>query len=536
MHSNLTPIVAQLPVYDMVRTVGDEAKDLGIAAYAVGGFVRDALLGRPTADVDFLTLGPGSGIRLARRVGRRLGGRMVHVYENFGTAAVRLDGSVFEFVAARRESYRRQSRKPLVEDGSLKDDLLRRDFTINAMAMHLLPDLFGGVIDIFEGQADLRARRIRTPRLPDRTFTDDPLRMMRAARFAAQLDFRIAADALRAMRREARRLRIVSQERITAELEKIMACPVPSVGLHLLHQTGLLEQFFSELTALQGIDTVDGQRHKDNFYHTLQVLDNTARAAPDRYWLRWAALLHDIAKPVTKRYVSGTGWTFHGHEHRGSRMVPKLFRKLKLPTDERMSYVRKLVMLHHRPVALVDAEVTDSAVRRLLFEAGDDLEDLMVLVRADITSKNPRRVQRYLNAFDRVEKKFAQVEAKDHLRNFQPPVDGREIMEVVGLREGIAVGIIKERIREAILDGHIPNRHDAAFALMMEIKDDAVRRARLFEAMIIPLKGAERRVAQKLKQTITAEELPDDYEAALVHLQALKAGLLASAGPPGIQS
>ena len=525
-NSNLTSVVSRLPVYDSVRVVGEEARNLGVPAYAVGGFVRDALLGRPTMDVDFLTIGQGTGIRLARRVGKRLGGRMAHVYENFGTAAVRIEDGVFEFVAARRESYRRHSRKPLVEDGTLEDDLLRRDFTINAMAMHVLPEAFGGVIDLFDGRQHLQARRIQTPREPRQTFVDDPLRMMRAARFAAQLNFEVSIEAAQAMRREASRLRIVSQERITAELEKIMASGVPSTGLKLLHQTGLLGQFFPELTALQGVDTVDGQRHKDNFFHTLEVLDNVARAAPEKYWLRWAALLHDIAKPVTKRFIAGTGWTFHGHEHRGSRMVAKVFRKLKLPTDERMSYVQKLVMLHHRPVALVDSEVTDSAVRRLLYEAGDDLEDLMTLVRADITSKNPRRVQRYLQAFDLVEEKFEQVEAKDHLRNFQPPVDGREIMEVVGLSQGIAVGIIKEKIRESILDGLIPNRHEEAYALMMEIKDDAIRRACLFEAVIIPLKGPERRVAKKLKQAILSDPLPEDYDAALAQMQALKARLL----------
>ena len=524
--NSLSEVVSQLSVYDSIRIVGEEALSLGIKAYAVGGFVRDALIGRPTTDVDFLTVGPGTGILLARRVGRRLGGRMVHVYEKFGTAAVRLDGGVFEFVAARRESYRRQSRKPIVEDGTLEDDLLRRDFTINSMAMDVLPGSFGCLIDLFDGRNDLQAGRIRTPRPPGQTFADDPLRMMRAARFAGQLDFKVDQELLQAMRREAGRICIVSRERIAEELEKTMACARPSVGLQLLKKTGLLEQFFPELSALEGVDTISGQRHKDNFYHTLQVVDNVARAAPDKYWLRWAALLHDIAKPRTKRFIPGTGWTFHGHEHRGALMVPKLFRKLKLPTDDRMAYVQKLVMLHHRPVALVDAEVTDSAVRRLLFDAGDDLEDLMVLVRADITSRNPRRVDRYLKAFDRVEGKFAEVEAKDHLRNFQPPVDGQEIMEVVGIRQGIAVGIIKDTIREAILDGVIPNEHDAAFALMMEVKDDAVQRGQLFEALIVPLKGPERRVAKELKQEIFTGALPDDYDEALAQLRALKASLL----------
>ena len=526
MHT-IAHIVSESPLYDSLRAVREEALSLGIEVYVVGGFVRDLLLGRPTTDVDFLTIGPRTGIILAQKVGKRLGGRMAHIYENFGTAAVRLGGgSVLEFVAARRESYRRRSRKPLVEDGTLEDDLLRRDFTINALAMRISPRGFGEMIDLFDGHIHLGMRQIRTPRPPGQTFADDPLRMLRAARFAAQLNFDVTKDVVRAMHKEAGRIRIVSQERITEELERIMASPKPSVGLRLLQRARLIEHFFPEFSALQGVDTVGGQRHKDNFHHTLQVIDNVARAAPDNYWLRWAALLHDIAKPITKRFVPGTGWTFHGHEYRGSCMIPRLFRKLRLPTDERMSYVQKLVLLHHRPVALVDEEVTDSAVRRLLFEAGDDIDDLMTLVRADITSKNTRRVQRYLKAFDRVDEKFSEVEAKDHLRKFQPPVGGQEIMDTVGIKQGIAVGIIKETIREAILDGRIPNEYNAAFALMMEIKDEAVRRGRLFEEIILPLKGPERRLMQTLKQEIFAGELPNDYDTALAHLQTLKASLL----------
>ena len=526
MKINLAKSIEKLPQYDRVLAVGREALRLGIEVYAVGGFVRDLLLQRQTTDIDFVTIGPGSGIRLAQAVGKKLGGRMAHVYENFGTAAVRLEEGMLEFVAARRESYRRQSRKPVVEDGTLQDDLLRRDFTINTLAVHVKGDSFGDLIDPFEGRAHLEARLIRTPRAPAHTFVDDPLRMLRAARFAAQLDFAIESEVYQAMRQQAHRVTIVSQERITEELEKIMECMQPSIGLRILEETGVMARVFPELSALRGVDTVGGQRHKDNFNHTLQVVDNVVRIAPDRYWLRWAALLHDIAKPLSKRFVSGTGWTFHGHEDRGARMIPRLFRKLRLPADDRMLYVQRLVALHHRPVALVDDEVTDSAVRRLLYEAGDDIDDLMTLARADITSKNPRRVRRYLGAFDRVEEKFAEVEAKDHLRNFQPPVDGQEIMNAIGIKEGIAVGIIKDTIREAILEGEIPNEHAAAYALMMSIKDDAIRRSRLFEEVIIPLKGEERQAAQTLKQAIVAGELPEGHEAAKSYLAALKKELL----------
>jgi len=526
--NNLNELLRTLPQYELLRVVEGEAKSLKLSAYAVGGFVRDAILGRPTVDLDFVVLGQGAGIRLAQSVSRRLNGSMVHVYPKFGTAAVRVGDTMLEFVAARRESYRADSRKPIIEDGTLQDDLLRRDFTINTLAISLTGELpFGELQDLFGGLVDLDAGRIRTPRPAGATFADDPLRMIRAARFAAQLDFHVNVDTCRAMRQEARRIGIVSQERITDELHKIMASPKPSVGLRILEEMALLHEFIPELSALRGVDTVAGQRHKDNFFHTLQVVDNVAETAPpDKYWLRWAALLHDIAKPRTKRFVSGTGWTFHGHEDRGARMVPKLFKKLRLPLDERMTYVSKLVALHHRPVALVDDEVTDSAVRRLLFDAGEDIEDLMTLVRADITSRNPRRVRRYLRAFDSVENKFAEVEAKDHLRNFQPPLGGREIMEVVGIKAGVAIGIIKDAVREAILDGKIPNEHTAAFALMMEIKDDALRRAKLYEEVILPMRGNERHVAHALKQEIMGGDIPEDHSAALAHLMALKSRLL----------
>lgn len=534
MSENLSPLINAQPYALVLHGISEVTKQEGIEAYAVGGVVRDLLLGRPTGDIDFVTVGPGSGIRLAKAVGEALGGQTVHMYENFGTAAIRIPAQregdppfVLEFVAARRESYRRNSRKPIVEEGTLSDDQHRRDFTINAMAFHLAPDRFGDLIDRFGGREDLAQRLIRTPLDPHRTFEDDPLRMIRAVRFATQLGFSIDPAALAAMRDQAHRLGILSRERIIDEVQKIMREPQPSVGYKLLEETHLLQQFFPELVALKGVEEVGGQRHKDNFYHTLQVLDNLVAGTKDRpaeetLWLRWAALLHDIAKPVTKRFVSGTGWTFHGHEDRGARYIPRLFRRLKLPLDERMDYVQKLVRLHHRPVALVDEEVTDSAVRRLLFDAGDDIDDLMTLVRADITSKNPRRVRRYLGAFDLVEQKFAEVEEKDRLRNFQPPVDGIEIMEVLGIKEGVAVGIVKEWIREAILEGEIPNEHDAAFAYMMRIKEEALRRGALFDAMMGLLKGPERRATGAIKQEIFEGDIPQDHDDAIAYLMQVK--------------
>ncbi len=527
--TNLHELLRTIPQYELLRAVENEARTLNLEVYAVGGFVRDAILGRTTSDIDFVVLGQGNGIQLARATGKRLRGGIAHVYPNFGTAAVQVGDAILEFVAARKESYRKDSRKPIVEDGTLQDDLLRRDFTVNTMALSLSGSLpFGELLDPLGGLADLDAGKLQTPRPPGITFADDPLRMIRAARFAAQLGFRIESETRKEMRREAKRIEIVSQERITDELHKIMECSMPSTGLKILEESALLCEFFPELSALRGVDTVAGQRHKDNFYHTLQVVDNVVESSPPEcYWLRWAALLHDVGKPKAKRFLPGTGWTFHGHEDRGARMIPKIFRRLRLPLDERMAYVRKLVALHHRPVALVDDEVTDSAVRRLLFDAGEDIDDLMILVRADITSRNPQRVRRYLRAFDSVAEKFEEVEAKDHLRNFQPPLDGKEIMEVVGIKAGVAVGIIKEAVKEAILDGKIPNEHDAAFALMMQIKEDALRRARLYEEVILSMHGSERSVAHALKQEIMTGSLPDDHHAALEHLEAVKARLLA---------
>ncbi|MEM1040996.1 MAG: HD domain-containing protein [Bacteroidota bacterium] len=519
-----------LPHEAVLRTVGAVADRLKIEAYAVGGAVRDAFLGRPTTDLDFVSIGNGSGITLAKAVGKKMGGRTVHVYENFGTAAIRLpesEGSlVLEFVGARKESYRAESRKPLVEDGTLEEDQARRDFTVNALALALGAERFGNVLDPFGGMIDLVGKKLRTPLDPHVTFEDDPLRMLRAARFAAQLGFDLDIDAERAMRDRAPRLAIVSAERIVDELNKILLSPKPSVGLEILYQARLLEHFLPELPALAGVETVGGQSHKDNFFHTLEVVDNLAAMTAERddervLWLRWAALLHDHAKPETKRFSKASGWTFHGHEDRGARNVPTLFRRLKLPLDERMIYVRDLVALHHRPVALVDDAVTDSAVRRLLFDAGDRIDDLMLLVRADITSKNPSRVRRYLAAFDRVEAKFAEVEEKDRLRHFEPPVDGHEIMETLGVREGVAVGIVKEWIREAILEGEIPNEHDPAFAFMMAKKDEALRRAALFDEVVPTLEGPERAATGAIKEAVFWSDVPAEHAEAVAYLRGI---------------
>ncbi len=482
MHT-LTDTIALQPYAGVLRDVGRAATAIGVEAYAVGGVVRDLMLGRRTFDIDFVSLGPNSGLRLAKEVARRLGGQPVHQYENFGTAAIRipLSGSgeewmVLEFVGARRESYRSDSRKPIVEEGTLDEDQRRRDFTVNAMGLRLDADRFGEVIDPFDGRADLAAGILRTPLDPLVTFEDDPLRMIRAARFATQLGFTIQAETFEAMRTKAARVKMLSLERIAEELLKIMAAAVPSTGFRILFEAGILQYILPELTDLAGVEAIDGLKHKDNFFHTLQVVDNlvmmtAGRPAEETLWLRWAALLHDIGKTRTKRFTEGVGWSFHGHEDRGARMVAGVFKKLKLPLDDRMRYVEKLVRLHHRPVSLVDEQVTDSAVRRLLFDAGEDIEDLMTLVRADITSKNPRRVQRYLDAFDRVDSRLVEVEASDQLRNFQPPVDGIEIMRTLNLPPCKAVGLLKEAVREAILDGIIPNEHDAAFAYLMRIKD-----------------------------------------------------------------
>lgn len=449
------------PVFHLV---GEAADSLGRECYVVGGYVRDIMLRRPSTDVDFVTV--GSGIEVASEVARRLKGSHLSVFRNYGTAQVKRRSVELEFVGARKESYHRESRNPVVEDGTLDDDIARRDFTVNAMALCVNAGRFGELIDRYNGIDDLRRGLIRTPLDPDVTFSDDPLRMMRAIRFATQLGFEIVDETFNAIRRNARRIEIISKERVADELMKIMRSPQPSRGWQLLFRSGLLKIIFPELAALRGIDVVNGVGHKDNFFHTIAVLDNVA-AQTDNVWLRWAALLHDIAKPVTKRWDDKLGWTFHGHNAVGAKMVPRIFRRMKLPMNEHMKYVQKLVELHMRPIALVEEIVTDSAVRRMLFDAGDDVDDLMTLCSADITSKNQMKVERFRRNYELVKQKMVELEERDRIRNFQPPVDGIEIMQTFGLGECREVGIIKEHIKNAILDGEIPNEHEAARDLML---------------------------------------------------------------------
>ena len=446
--------------------VGAVADNMGMPCYVVGGYVRDIFLCRHSKDVDFVTV--GSGIDLATAVSARLGkDAHLSVFRNFGTAQVKTHRVELEFVGARRESYSHDSRKPVVENGTLDDDLSRRDFTINAMAVCVNEADFGQLIDPFNGIGDLDNQIIRTPLDPDITFSDDPLRMMRAVRFATQLGFTIFSDTFQAIVRNASRIEIISRERIADELNKIMASPVPSIGWSLLHNCGLLKFILPELDAMRGVQTVGGRGHKDNFLHTLTVLDNVARQS-DNVWLRWAALLHDIAKPVTKRYDPRQGWTFHNHNFIGAKMVPRLFRSLRLPLNEKMKYVQKLVELHMRPIALVEDEVTDSAVRRLLFDAGNDIDDLMMLCRADITSRNQEKVRRHMANFELVRTKMKELEEKDRIRCFQPPVSGEDIMHIFNLSPCREVGQIKEAIKNAILDGIIPNQRDRALDFMYE--------------------------------------------------------------------
>jgi len=456
----------EFPVF---KTLIEAVKEYGHPAYVVGGYVRDKMLGRQTKDIDIVVI--GSGIELAEAFANKIGSSAkVKVFKNFGTAMVRFSAKeewIVEFVGARKESYRVDSRKPIVEDGTLEDDQDRRDFTINTLALSLNEGDIGSLLDPFGGFKDMEAGLIRTPLDPDRTYSDDPLRMMRAIRFATQLNFVIEKESFESIRRNAERITIISRERINNELEKIIMTPNPSAGFKLLFDSGLLKIIFPEFVALKGAEYIDGKGHKDNFHHTLQVLDNVA-AKSDNLWLRWGAIMHDIAKPVTKKFEPEIGWTFHAHEFVGAKMVPRLFHRMKMPTDERMRYVQKLVLLHLRPIVLSQEEVTDSAVRRLLFDAGDDIDDLMVLCEADITSKNPEKVQRYLKNFEVVREKLVEVEQKDRVRNWQPPVTGELIMETFGIPPGKEVGIIKNAIREAILDGIIHNEFEEAFRLMLK--------------------------------------------------------------------
>jgi len=461
---NLSKELSSQHIFEVVKKVAETEQ---LPTYAVGGFVRDLLLGRNVKDIDFVCV--GSGIVLAQKVAEILGGLPVVQYKNFGTAMVSFEGKQLEFVGARKESYNTDSRKPTVESGTLEDDLQRRDFTINCLAISLNKPDFGLLIDRSEGLKHLKQKTLVTPLDPNATFSDDPLRMMRAIRFATQLDFDIAPDTFQSIIKNSERLRIVSIERIMEELNKIILSPTPSLGMKLLFTSGLLQIFFPELALMHGVEFKENQGHKDNLYHTLKVLDNLSQVSDD-LWLRWAAILHDIAKPKTKRFEEGHGWTFHGHEDLGARMVPKIFRRFKFPMNEPMLFVQKMVRLHMRPIVLA-SEVTDSALRRLLFEANKDTAALMTLCRADITSKNPEKVNKYLRNFEEVERKLLEVEEKDRIRNFQPPVTGDEIIKLFGITPGPAVGILKEQVKEAILEGEIKNDREEALELLYKLAE-----------------------------------------------------------------
>ena len=460
--------LAQLLDTPIFHQIGEVADHLGMECYVVGGFVRDLFLERPSKDIDCLVV--GSGIQVAEELAKRLGrGAHISVFRNFGTAQVKYKGQEIEFVGARKESYSHDSRKPIVEDGTLDDDLDRRDFTINALAVCLNRERYGQLVDNFNGLMDLEDGIIATPLDPDITFSDDPLRMMRCIRFSTQLNFLIEEDTELALIRNAERIKIISQERIIDELNKIMLSPSPSIGFVEMSRSGLLPIIFPELAAMEGVEVRNGRAHKDNFYHTLEVLDNVCHHGGERatLWLRWAALLHDIGKPRSKKWENGVGGTFHNHNYIGQKMVPTIFRRMKLPTDERMAYVAKLVGLHMRPIAIADEEVTDSAVRRLLFEAGEDIEDLMILCEADITSRNQHKKQRFLEKFQVVRQKLADLQAGDNYRTWQNPITGEEIMETFGLSPCKEIGILKQAVKDAIWDSIIPNDHEAAYEFML---------------------------------------------------------------------